>query len=267
LLYLRSKKSEGNRLIDKIIEIAKEAGEIIREGFGKNFSIETKGSYTNLVTEYDKKSEATIINYIKKEFPSHSVLAEESGNHYSGSEYLWVIDPLDGTTNFAHGLPIFSVSIGVQKNGKTIYGVVYDVMRDSMYSAELGSGSFCNGRKLCVSSNSDIRQSVLVTGFPYNISENPDHAIEHFNSFLKYARAIRRLGSAAIDFCYTAEGVFDGFWEVSLNPWDMCAGKLLVEEAGGIVTNFNGEEIDIFSKQILATNGKIHQQMINILHL
>lgn len=253
-------------MIDKIIQIAKEAGEIIKEGFGKKFSIETKGSYTNLVTEYDKKSEATIINYIKKEFPSHSVLAEESGNHYSGSEYLWVIDPLDGTTNFAHGLPIFSVSIGVQKNGRTIYGVVYDVMRDSMYSAELGSGSFCNSRKLKVSDNSDIRKSVLVTGFPYNIAENPDHAFEHFIAFLKHARAVRRLGSAAIDFCYTAEGVFDGFWEVYLNPWDMCAGKLLVEEAGGLVTDFKSNEINIYSKQILATNNLIHKEMIRILN-
>ncbi|NMB82026.1 MAG: inositol monophosphatase [Ignavibacteria bacterium] len=252
-------------MIEKIIGIAKEAGAIVREGFGKNFSVETKGSLTNLVTEFDKKSESTIINYIKKEFPTHSVLAEESGNHNSGSEYLWVIDPLDGTTNFAHGLPIFSVSIGVQKNGKTIYGVVYDVMRDALYSAELGSGSFCNGRKLNVSNNSDIRKSVLVTGFPYNIAENPDHAFEHFISFLKHARAVRRLGSAAIDFCYTAEGVFDGFWEVFLHPWDMCAGKLLVEEAGGIVTDFYGNEINIFSKQILATNNFIHKEMISIL--
>ncbi len=252
-------------MIDKIIEIARQAGEIVREGFGKNFSIETKGSLTNLVTEYDKKSEAVIIDFIKKEFPSHSVLAEESGNHKSGGEYLWVIDPLDGTTNFAHGLPIFSVSIGVQKSGETICGVVYDVMRDALYSAELGSGSFCNGRKLNVSTNSDVRRSVLVTGFPYNVAENPDHAFEHFIAFLKNARAVRRLGSAAIDFCYTAEGVFDGFWEVFLHPWDMCAGKLLVEEAGGIVTDFSGNEINIFSKQILATNKLIHENMIKIL--
>ncbi len=253
-------------VIKKVIQIAQEAGAIVREGFGQNFLIETKGSLTNLVTEYDKKSEKEIINFIRKEFPSHSVLAEESGNHKSGSEYLWVIDPLDGTTNFAHGLPIFSVSIGVQKNGETICGVVYDVMRDALYSAELGSGAFCNGRKLSVSQNSDIRKSVLVTGFPYNISENPDHAFEHFIAFLKNARAVRRLGSAAIDFCYTAEGVFDGFWEVFLHPWDMCAGKILVEEAGGIVTDFNGNEINIFSKQILATNRFIHNEMISILN-
>lgn len=253
-------------MIDKVIAIAREAGDIVREGFGKNFSVETKGSLTNLVTEYDKKSESAIIEFIKKEFPSHSVLAEESGNHKNGGEYLWVIDPLDGTTNFAHGLPIFSISIGVQKNGETICGVVYDVMRDALYSSELGSGSFCNGRKLNVSTNPDLRRSVLVTGFPYNVAENPDHAFEHFIAFLKNARAVRRLGSAAIDFCYTAEGVFDGFWEVFLHPWDMCAGKLLVEEAGGIVTDFSGNAINIFSKQILATNRLIHQKMITILN-
>src|SRR3989339_513613 len=225
-------------MINKVIQISKEAGEIVREGFGKNFSIEYKTNASNLVTEIDKKSEALIIDFIKKEFPGHSVLAEESGEHGTSSEYLWVIDPLDGTTNFAHGLPIFAVSIGVQKNGETICGVVYDIMRDEIYSAEKGSGSYCNGIKLKVNSNDDLRKSVLVTGFPYNIAENPDHAVERFIASLKAARAVRRLGSAAIDFCYVASGVFDGFWEVHLHPWDICAGKLIVEEAGGVVTNF-----------------------------
>ncbi len=252
-------------MINKVIQISKEAGEIVREGFGKNFSIEYKTNSSNLVTEIDKKSEALIIDFIKKEFPGHSVLAEESGEHGSSSEYLWVIDPLDGTTNFAHGLPIFAVSIGVQKNGETICGVVYDIMRDEIYSAEKGNGSFCNGQKLQVNSNDDLRKSVLVTGFPYNISENPDYAFERFIASLKAARAVRRLGSAAIDFCYVASGVFDGFWEVHLHPWDVCAGKLIVEEAGGIVTNFNNEKIDIYSKQILATNDFVHNSMIKLL--
>jgi myo-inositol-1(or 4)-monophosphatase len=227
------------------------------------------------VTAIDKKSETVIINFIRKEFPTHSILAEESGGHKSslassqkgdGSEYLWVIDPLDGTTNFAHGLPIFAVSIGVQKNNETICGVVYDVMRDEIYSSERGSGSFRNGQKLHVSTNDDLQKSVLVTGFPYNIAENPDHAIERFVSFLKNSRAVRRLGSAAIDMCYVAEGVFDGFWEVYLNPWDMAAGKLLVEEAGGIVTDFNGTPMNIFNKQILASNRKVHSEMLKVLN-
>lgn len=252
-------------MINKVIQISKEAGEIIREGFGKNFSIEYKTNASNLVTEIDKKSEATIINFIRKEFPTHSVLAEESGEHGTSSEYLWVIDPLDGTSNFAHGLPIFAVSIGVQKNGEIICGVVYEVMRDEIYSSEKGSGSFRNGKKLQVSTNDDLRKSMLVTGFPYDIQDNPDFAIERFAAFLKTSRAVRRLGSAAIDMCYVAAGVFDGFWEVYLHPWDICAGKLIIEEAGGVVTNFAGEEINIYSKQILATNKFVHQSMIQVL--
>lgn len=262
-------------MINKVIQISKEAGEIIRAGFGTNFSVEYKSNLSDFVTEIDKKSEAAIINFIKKEFPKHAVLAEESGEHKTslassqkgdGSEYLWVIDPLDGTTNFAHGLPIFSVSIGVQKNGETICGVVYDVMRDETYSSEKGSGSFRNGQRLQVSNNDNLRKSMLVTGFPYNVADNPDYAIERFAAFLKASSAVRRLGSAAIDLCYVAAGVFDGFWEVYLNPWDLAAGKLLVEEAGGIVTDFNGAKTDIFSRQILATNNLVHEQMIKLLN-
>lgn len=253
-------------MIDKVIQISKEAGEIIRRSFGKNFSVEYKTNVSNLVTEIDKKSEETIIDFIKKEFPSHSVLAEESGIHGSSSEYLWVIDPLDGTTNFAHGFPMFAVSIGVQKNGNTICGVVYDIMRDEIYSAEVGSSSFRNGQKLKVSINGNLKRSVLVTGFPYNISENPDNAFEKFIASLKAARAVRRLGSAAIDFCYVASGVFDAFWEVHLHPWDICAGKLIVEEAGGLVTDFSNKEINIYSKQILASNKYVHESMVRLLN-
>ena len=253
-------------MINKITEIAREAGAIIREGFGKNFLVEYKTNVTNLVTEIDKKSEARIISFVKKEFPSHSILAEESGRHDSLNEFLWIIDPLDGTTNFAHGLPIFSVSIGVQKNDEIIYGVVYDVMRDAMYISEKGNGAFCNDRRLQVSENDDLMKSVLVTGFPYNVHENPDFAIERFSAFLRTAGAVRRLGSAAIDMCYVAEGVFDGFWEVSLNAWDMAAGKLIVEEAGGVVTDFSGKPMNVFQKQIVASNGKVQQKMIEVLN-
>jgi myo-inositol-1(or 4)-monophosphatase len=252
-------------MINKVIQIAKEAGEIVRDGFGKNFSVEYKTNASNLVTEIDKKSEAAIIAFINKEFPTHAVLAEESGAHKSTSEYLWVVDPIDGTTNFAHGLPIFSVSIGVQKNKETICGVVYDVMNNTIYSSEKGGGAFRDGQKLQVSTNCDLEKSCLVTGFPYNISENPDFAIERFVAFLKTSRAVRRLGSAAIDMCLVATGVFDGFWEVELHPWDVCAAKLLIEEAGGIVTNFAGEQIDIYSQQFLACNKNIHQNMVDVL--
>lgn len=252
-------------MINDIITIAKEAGSVIKEGFSKSVKIEFKTNESNLVTETDKASEKVITDFIKNKYPSHNILAEESGNLNNQSEYLWVIDPLDGTTNFAHKLPIFSVSIGVQKNGKTIAGAVYDVMQDMMYSAELGSGSFVNGQKITVTTNDKIARSLLVTGFPYNISENPFNAFEKFTSVTKVARGVRRLGSAAIDLCYVARGVFDGFWEVYLNPWDICAGKLLVEEAGGMVTNFKGDQMDIYSRQILASNKYIHQSVLEIL--
>jgi myo-inositol-1(or 4)-monophosphatase len=249
-------------MLNKIIEIAREAGEIIREGFGKTLDIEFKTNESNLVTQIDKASEKRIIEYVKKEFPTHGILAEESGESKNSSEYLWVIDPLDGTTNFAHGFPIFSVSIGVQKKGTTICGVVYDVMRDVVYSAETGGGAYSESRNINVSQNDRLQRSLLVTGFPYNIAENPEKAFERFIALTKASRGMRRLGSAAIDFCYVANGVFDGFWEVYLHPWDICAGKLIVEEAGGLVTGFGGEGIDIYAKKILATNKQIHNQMV-----
>ncbi len=252
-------------MLNKVIEISRIAGEIIRDGYGKQVEIEYKTNDANLVTEIDKKSEATIIEYIKKNFSGHGIIAEESGSENAESEYTWVIDPLDGTTNFAHGLPIFSVSIGVIKDKEPVYGVVYDVMRDALYAAEKGSGAFLNDKKISVNTNSNLSTSVLVTGFPYSIKENPDNAIEKFSAFLLKSRAVRRLGSAAIDMCYVAQGVFDGFWEVSLNSWDICAGTLLVQEAGGLVTDFNKNKMDIFSKQILATNGKVHDAMIEVL--
>lgn len=252
-------------MIENVLEVTRLAGEIVRTGFGKNFSIETKTNDSNIVTDIDKKSEEAIINYINKKFPSHGILAEESGADLKNSEYIWVVDPIDGTTNFAHGLPIFSVSIGLTKNGKTICGAVYDVMRDMMYSAELGSGSFVNWEKIRVTDNSNMAKSVLVTGFPYNIKDNPDNAVEKFTAFLNSCRAVRRLGSAAIDLCYLAQGIFDGFWEVSLHPWDFCAGQLIVEEAGGKVTDFNNNQLTINSSQLLASNNRIHEKMLQIL--
>lgn len=252
-------------MIQDLIQISHEAGEIIRNGFGKKFGIEFKTNESNLVTDIDKASEKLIKDFIQKKYPSHSILAEESGRLKKDSDYLWVVDPIDGTTNFAHGLPIFSVSLGLQKNGQIICGVVYDVMQNITYSAEKGSGAYANSQKIFVSKNDKLSRSVLVTGFPYNISDNPEHALEKFAALTKTARGIRRLGSAAIDFCYVAKGVFDGFWEVYLHPWDICAGKLIVEEAGGSVSGFKGEEIDIYTVEILATNGAIHNKMIEIL--
>ena len=252
-------------MLTKTIEIAKEAGEIIREGFGKNISIEFKTDEANLVTNIDKEAEKTITDFIKKNYTHHSILAEESGLNSKKSEYTWVIDPLDGTTNFAHKLPIFAVSIGLLRNNEIILGVIYDVMRDVIYAAEAGSGTYENEKKIRVSNNDNLAQSLLVTGFAYDREDEYKGAVKLFGAFLPKARAVRRLGSAAIDFCYVASGIFDGFWESNLSPWDVCAGMLIVKEAGGTVTNFNNNSIDIYSDQYLASNGKIHSDMIKIM--
>jgi myo-inositol-1(or 4)-monophosphatase len=252
-------------MLNDIISISREAGELIRGGFGTLFEIEYKTNVKNLVTHIDKASEKLIIDFIKKKYPSHSILAEESGEDNRGSEYLWVIDPLDGTTNFAHGLPIFSVSIGLQKNNEIICGVIYDVMQDVMFSSERGSGAYANGKEIRVNENHQLSHSLLVTGFPYNIADNPEGALDKFITITKASRGIRRLGSAAIDLCYVANGIFDGFWEIHLHPWDMCAGMLLIEEAGGEISGFRGEAVDIFTKKILATNGRIHGELMSYL--
>ena len=252
-------------MLDDLIFISRQAGSFVRSRFSSNFSLEFKTNESDLVTEVDKKSEQMIIDFIMKKYPDHGIITEESSGLSSRSEYNWVIDPLDGTMNFAHGFPIFAISIGVQKCGETIAGVVYDIMKDTIFSSELGSGSYENDKRIRVNDNSNLRHALLVTGFPYDVRENPDNALGKFVAFAKEARGIRRLGSAAIDFCYVAKGVFDGFWEVHLNPWDICAGKLIVEEAGGLVTDFYGNKIDIFTKRILATNGKIHNAMVSVL--
>jgi len=252
-------------MIEELIGITRQAGDYVRSKFNSNLHLEFKTNESDLVTEVDKNSEKMIVDFIQKKYPSHGIITEEGGSLSSKSEYNWVIDPLDGTVNFAHGLPLFAVSIGIQKNDETIAGVVFDIMQDMLYSAELGSGAVQNGKPIKVSNNENLRQALLVTGFPYDVAENPENALGKFTAFTKAARGIRRLGSAAIDFCYVANGVFDGFWEVHLKPWDMCAGKLIVEEAGGMVTDFNGAHINIFSKRILASNGRVHDAMINVL--
>ncbi len=251
-------------MINKVINIAKEAGEIIRNGFGENLKVELKTGDNNIVTNIDKAAEKTILNFVKLEYPNHSIIAEESGTERKSSEYTWVVDPLDGTTNFAHGLPIFAVSIGVQKNGETITGVVYDVMNDKVYAAEKGSGTYVNGYKSSVTKNNSLPESLVVTGFPYDIKKDLDETVRVFTQFLLKARGVRRLGSAAISLCYVASGIFDAFWESGLNPWDVCAGMLLVKEAGGINSNFTGDSINIFANQILSTNGNIHNEMLKV---
>ncbi len=253
-------------MIEEMKHIARKAGEVILDGYKNNFKIFYKTNLSNLVTEIDKKSEELIIEFVNKNFSGHSIIAEESGKSQKKSDYLWVIDPLDGTTNFAHGLPLFSVSIGVCKNNETLYGVVYDVMHNKLFAAEKGKGAFCNGEKLSVSTVKQLERSLLVTGFPYDLGRNFDIALNRFGKFLKKSQAVRRLGSAAIDLCYVAEGIFEGFWEEQLNPWDVAAGMLIVEEAGGSISDFNGNKIDLYAKEILATNGHIAEEMIKVIN-
>ena len=255
------------KMIEIAIEAAKKAGSFLKENVGKIKNIEEKfGQDKNLVTEIDKASEQMIIDLVHKHFPTHQILAEEGGGRGDNSSgYKWVIDPLDGTVNYTHGFPVFCVSIGVEYNGEIILGVIYDPNFDDLFTAEKGKGAYLNGKKLSVTKESALNRSMLVTGFPYNINENPDHAIEHFVNFLKDSQALRRMGSAAIDLAYVAAGRYEGFWEVNLQPWDMAAGILLVTEAGGKVTNFAGNPASIYDHDILATNGYIHEEMKKVL--
>jgi myo-inositol-1(or 4)-monophosphatase len=249
-------------MVQVAVEAARVAGKFLKQNVGKIKTIEQKdGSERNLVTEIDKRSEEMIVEMIRKHFPSHEILAEERGSQGS-SKTKWIIDPLDGTTNFTHGLPVFCVSIGIEHDGEIIAGVIYDPNLDEIFTAEKGKGAYLNGRRMRVSQTQTLSKSLLVTGFPYNIAENPNHAVERFVNFLMKAQAVRRMGSAAIDLAYVACGRYDGFWEVALNPWDMAAGMLLVQEAGGTVTDFQGGKFSIYQKEILASNGLIQSEML-----
>ncbi len=254
-------------MINIAIEAAKEAGKFLKKNLGRVREIQQKeGQERNLVTEIDKRSEDIIIESIRRHFPNHDILAEESGSQTVGkSPYKWIIDPLDGTTNFTHGLPVFCVSIGLEFKDELLHGVIYDPMLDELFTAEKGKGAFLNGKRIRISQTNSLIKSLLVTGFPYNIVENPANAIEHFVNFLMKAQAVRRMGSAAIDLAYVAAGRYDGFWEVALNPWDVAAGALIVREAGGKLTDFSGNPHSIYTKEIVASNGLVHGEMLEIL--
>ena len=255
-------------MLNVAIEAALEAGKYLKYNVGKVKNIERKkGEETNLVTEIDKQSEKLIIKKIRQHYSSHDILGEESGAHDAKSEYRWIIDPLDGTTNYTHGLPIFCVTIGVEHKGEIIAGAIYDPNTDEMFTAEKGKGAFLNGKRIRVSSADTLINSLLVTGFPYNVKENPGNVVDHFVHFLPVAQGIRRLGSAALDLAYIACGRLDGYWEVFLNPWDKAAGILLVREAGGKVTTFSGDEKDvIYNPNTLATNGLVHNDMLAVIN-
>lgn len=245
------------------LRAAKKSGLLIKKSVGKISEVSYKGR-DNIVTDVDKASEKLIIGIIRRAFPGHSILSEESSPLDSGSRYKWVIDPIDGTTNFAHAFPFFCVSIALEYDGRPILGVVYDPMREEVFFAERGKGAELNGKRIVVSKVTKLRGSFLATGFSYGITRK-DRNITHFRKLLVESLAVRRAGSAALDLCYVACGRFDGFWEMNLHPWDSAAASLIVREAGGMVTKFDGKPYSHYDRNILATNGRIHKQIIAVL--
>lgn len=246
------------------VSAAKTAGLMLREHLGKAGRIDFKGA-VNIVTEMDKKAEDLILEMIKKDFPDHAILTEERAEIVTGSPKRWIIDPLDGTTNYAHGFPFFCVSIGFEDSGDIKLGVVYNPMLDELFIAEKGKGAYLNGKRIHVSSTADLGRSLLATGFPYDLRQSNENNLDHFANFAVRAQAIRRAGSAALDLSYTACGRFDGFWEMKLHPWDVAAASLIVKEAGGVLTDFKGGPFTIHGRECLASNGLIHQSMLDVL--
>ena len=245
------------------VELARAAGDVLKHYMDREKQVELKGR-ANLVTVADKESEKLIIRRIRERYPNHAILAEESGASGAG-EGKWIIDPLDGTTNFAHQYPFFCVSIGFEQAGEIVCGAVYDPCRDEMFSGARGAGSFMNGQRLRVSDVDKLGGGLLLTGFPYGVREKIRLAMSQFEAFIIESQAVRRGGSAALDLCYTALGRCDGFWEMDLHPWDTAAGVVILEEAGGRVTDFAGNRFSVYGKKIVASNGKIHDEMVAVL--
>lgn len=256
-------------MLNFAIQTARDAGGILIDRLGRALQISNKGDI-DLVTEADVASEELIIERIRSHYPRHAILAEESGMspaaiEISGeSDWRWIVDPLDGTTNYAHGYPCFCVSIGIERAGRIEIGVVYDPMRNELFAAERGHGATLNERRVRVSAVEELNNSMLCTGFPYDVRERPDFSRD-FTNFTMQAQAVRRDGSAALDLAYVACGRFDGFWEDGLNVWDIAAGVLLIEEAGGKITDYQGKPLDIHTPKVLASNGLVHGAMMRVL--
>ncbi len=254
-------------LLNFAIQTAHEAGRILAERIGRALQITNKGDI-DLVTEADLAAERLIIERIKSYHPRHGVLAEESGaSDLEGrprSEYQWIIDPLDGTTNYAHGYPCFCVSVALEAKGELVIGVIYDPTRDELFAAERGGGATLNGRRIRVSETNDLNEALLCTGYPYDV-RGRDNFARHFTNFILHSQGVRRDGSAALDLAYVACGRFDGFWEEGLRPWDVAAGAVLIQEAGGHVSRYDNTPFDIYAPPIMATNGLVHEAMMRVL--
>jgi len=255
--------SEAHDLLELATRLARDAGAIQRERYETELEIQTKSAAVDLVTEVDRACEALVVAAIERERPADAILAEEGGGQdRAGARWRWVIDPLDGTTNFAHGYPRFCVSIGVELEGSVHVGVVYDPLMDELYQAVRGEGARRNGQAIQVSSEPRLDRSLLATGFAYDRRKSERDNIENFASMLKSARALRRDGSAALDLCYVAAGRLDGYWELKLSPWDVAAGGLIVQEAGGRMSDMAGGEKHWSGDTIVASNGRIHESML-----
>ena len=246
--------------------MARDAGQVLLEKFGRKIDIRMKGDI-DLVTEADLASEALIIERIKSYYPKHSILAEEAGNAVvigDGTTWKWIIDPLDGTTNYAHGYPCFCVTLALEHDGEIVIGVTYDPTRNELFAAERGCGASLNNKPIRVSGTEELGNALIVTGFPYDF-KGRDNFAQHLTDFLLKSRGVRRDGSAAIDMAYVACGRFDGFWEEGLNPWDVAAGVLMIEEAGGQISYYDGSRFSIYKAPIVASNGLLHSQMLTVL--
>lgn len=254
---------ENTALKETLLEALRAAGDIIYKALCDEKIIEFKGEI-DIVTPTDKAAEKAVTDIIKKKFPDHAILAEESRPE-GHSPYRWIIDPLDGTTNFAHGLPHAAVSIALTEKGTAILGGVLDPFRKELFFAEKGKGAFVNKARITVSKTKALDHAMLATGFPYDRREHADKYLALYKAFMVKTQGIRRLGSASLDLCYVACGRYDGFWELKLHPWDTAAGALIAEEAGGTVTNFRNEKFDIFGTQTLASNGLVHGEMLKVL--
>jgi myo-inositol-1(or 4)-monophosphatase len=245
-------------------EAALTAGGILRDNIHGIREITYKGDI-NLVTEMDMRSERAVIDILLASFPDHGIMAEEETTIRKGSGFTWIIDPLDGTTNYAHGYPCFSVSIALEQDDEIVLGVVYDPMRGELFSAQKGHGAFLNGKPIQVSGTDTLIKSLLATGFPYDRKVSDRNNLDYFRDLLMASQEVRRDGSAALDLCYVASGRFDGFWELKLKPWDVAAGSIIVAEAGGNVSDLSGSKFSIHEDEILASNGKVHAQMVGLL--
>jgi myo-inositol-1(or 4)-monophosphatase len=248
--------------LNAAVEIAREAGALLAGLFTQPLEISYKRR-SDLVTVADRRSEALIVGHLRERFPDHAIVAEEGGNHRSSSDYCWYVDPLDGTTNYAHGFPVYCVTLGLAYRGEVIAGVVYDPTRNDLYTAERGAGAYLNDQRLRVSPTEKLSESLLATGFP-PFATNHDLNLQCYLRFTELSHGIRRAGSAALDLCCVAAGRFEGFWEQKLNPWDKAAGTLLVTEAGGRVTDMRGGAFNLLGDEVFASNGLVHDQMLEV---